>query len=254
MSVSIVFFARNIISSSIAFLGVADVKDLLSELRANGNETNRVGMARYGINVDDAYGVSVTWLRQRARTLGRDHQLALDLWRSDVHEARILASIIDEPKKVNREQMDDWVNDFDSWDICDQCCSNLFFHTVHARDVIVPWCGRGEEYVRRAGFVMIAVLAVKDKKADRASFQPYLGLIEHHSKDGRNNVKKAVNWALRQIGKRDLGCHALALPLAMILSESEDKTARWIGKDAVRELRSEAVMVRLHNKMSRDRT
>jgi 3-methyladenine DNA glycosylase AlkD len=231
---------------------VADVKDLLSELRANGNETNRIGMARYGINVDNAYGVSVTWLRQRARSIGRDHQLALELWSSDVHEARVLASIIDEPKKVTREQMDHWVNDFDSWDICDQCCSNLFSRTDHAREVIGPWCEDEEEFVRRAGFVMIAVLAVKDKKADGASFRPYLELIERHSHDGRNNVKKAVNWALRQIGKRDLIGHVMALPLALRLSESQEKTARWIGKDAVRELRSEAVMTRLERKKARE--
>jgi 3-methyladenine DNA glycosylase AlkD len=231
-----------------------DVDALLTEMRANGTDVNRVGMARFGINVENAYGVSVTWLRQRARTIGRDHQLAQDLWRSQVHEARILASIVDEPKKVTRGQMEDWVQDFDSWDLCDQCCSNLFFHTAHAREVVMPWCEREEEYVRRAGFVMIAVLAVKDKKADCASFQPYLGLIEHHSHDGRNNVRKAVNWALRQMGKRDLSCHALALPLALSLSESGDRTARWIGKDAVRELRSEAVMVRLRNKKPHDRT
>ncbi len=222
--------------------------EIIEEIKANGSEHNREGMARFGIDPSNAYGVSVTWLRQLAKRIGKDHDLALALWDSKVHEARILASIVDEPKKVTLAQMDRWAMDFDSWDICDQCCNNLFIHTSFAREVIGPWCEREQQFVRRAGFVMIAVLSVKDKRAPCDSFRSYLHLIERHSRDDRIYVKKAVNWALRQIGKRDLDCYGLALPLALRLSQSEDATARWIGKDAVRELRSEKILARVHER------
>ncbi len=225
-----------------------DARQILEEMKANGSERNREGMARFGIDASDAYGVSVTWLRQLARRIGKDHELALALWDSKVHEARILATIVDEPKKVTMAQMERWVKDFHSWDICDQCCNNLFIHTSIAKEVIGPWCEREEEFVRRAGFVMIAVLSVKDKLASCDSFRPYLDLIERHSQDERNNVKKAVNWALRQIGKRDVDCYGLVLPLALRLSQSDDATARWIGKDAVRELRSEKILARVRER------
>jgi 3-methyladenine DNA glycosylase AlkD len=227
---------------------VNEARQILEEMKANGSEHNREGMARFGIDASNAYGVSVTWLRQLARRVGKDHDLALALWDSKVHEARILASIVDEPKKVTIAQMEHWANDFDSWDICDQCCNNLFIRTSFAREVIGPWCEREQEFVRRAGFVMIAVLSVKDKMANSDSFRPYLDLIERHSQDRRNNVKKAVNWALRQIGKRDLDCYSLALPLALRLGQSDDATARWIGKDAVRELRSEKILARVRER------
>ena len=225
-----------------------EAREILEEIKANGNEHNRAGMARFGINVNNAYGVPVTWLRELAKRIGKDHEIALALWDSEVHEARILASIVDEPMKVTLSQMDRWVRDFDSWDVCDQCCNNLFGRTSFAREVIGPWCEREEEFVRRAGFVMIAVLSVKDKRATCDSFRAYLDLIERHSQDERNNVKKSVNWALRQIGKRDLDCHALALPIALSLSQSDDATARWIGKDAVRELRSEKILTRVRER------
>ena len=231
-----------------------EAREILEEIKANGDEHNRAGMARFGINVNNAYGVPVTWLRELAKRIGRDHELALALWDSGVHEARILASIVDDPQKVTLHQMERWVMDFDSWDVCDQCCNNLFGRTGFAREVIGPWCEREEEFVRRAGFVMIAVLSVKEKKAACDSFQPYLSMIERHSHDKRNNVKKAVNWALRQIGKRDLDCHALALPLALMLSQSDDPTARWIGKDAVRELRSEKILNRLRERSGKKGT
>jgi 3-methyladenine DNA glycosylase AlkD len=230
---------------------VNDARDILDEIKVNGSERNREGMARFGIDASNAYGVSVAWLRQLAKRIGKDHDLALALWDSKVHEARILASIVDEPKKVTIAQMERWANDFDSWDICDQCCNNLFIRTGFAREVVGPWSEREEEFVRRAGFVMIAVLSVKDRLAQCESFRSYLDLIERHSHDDRNNVKKAVNWALRQIGKRDLDCHALALPIALSLSQSDDATARWIGKDAVRELRSEKILTRVRERSAK---
>jgi 3-methyladenine DNA glycosylase AlkD len=232
------------------YWSVNEAKEIIEEIKANGTEVNRAGMARFGINVNSAYGVPITYLREMAKRIGKDHGLALDLWDSEVHEARILASIVDEPNQVTLHQMERWVIDFDSWDICDQCCNNLFGRTKFAREVIGPWCDREEEFVRRAGFVMIAVLSVKEKKAACDSFQPYLSMIERHSQDKRNNVKKAVNWALRQIGKRDLECHALAFPVALRLSQSKEATARWIGKDAVRELSSEKILARVHQRSS----
>lgn len=220
-------------------------------MREQGSETNRKGMARYGINVENALGISVVWLRMRAKGMKKDHATALRLWGTDIHEARVLATIIDDPEKVDRKQMDDWVIDFGSWDLCDQCCGNLFVHTVHAREVIPDWCARPEEFVRRAGFVMIAALAVRDKKVPTSSFEQYLPLMERYSTDGRNNVKKAVNWAIRQVGKRDLEGHDLVLPLARKLSNGNDRVGRWIGKDAVRELESENVLNRLKKKSAR---
>jgi 3-methyladenine DNA glycosylase AlkD len=218
---------------------------ILELMEGRGTEANRKGMARYGIVVDKAFGVDMPWLRGLAKRIGKDHELALDLWASGMHEARILATIIADPKKVDRALMERWVLDFYSWDMCDQCCSNLFVRSTGVWEVVPEWCRREEEFVRRAGYVLIAVLAVKDKKAPSASFVSFIRLIEEGCHDGRNNVKKAVSWALRQIGKRDLEGHALALPVAHHLAVSTEKTARWIGKDAYRELNSDAVRRRL---------
>lgn len=225
--------------------------DLLDQMREHGNEANRMGMVRYGINIENALGISIPWLRSIAKGMRNDHRTAMRLWGTNIHEARILASIIDDPDMVSREQMDDWVSVFNSWDICDQCCGNLFVHTIHAREVVPDWCDRPEEFVRRAGFVMIAALAVKDKKSSSSSFEQYLPLMERYSTDGRNNVKKAVNWAIRQIGKRDIEGHDLVLPLARRLSGAKDPVPRWIGKDAVRELESEEILDRLKKKNDR---
>lgn len=224
---------------------------ILKLMEQRGTEANRKGMARYGIVVDKAFGVDMPWLRSMAKRIGRDHELALQLWASGMHEARILATILADPKKVDRHLMEKWVLDFYSWDMCDQCCSNLFSRCKDAWNIVPEWCARDEEFVRRAGFVMIAVLAVKDKKAPSSSFMPFIKLIERGCHDERNNVKKAVNWALRQIGKRDLEGHAMALPVAHHLAVSKEKTARWIGKDAYRELSSEAVRHRLMERATR---
>lgn len=219
--------------------------EILELMKRNASEENRLGMARYGIKVDNAYGVRVDWIRSLAKDIGKDHELAMRLWESGVHEARILASMVADPEQTDNELMERWVLDLGSWDMCDQCCSNLFIHVNGVKDIVPKWCSRSEEFVKRAGFVLIAQVAVKEKKATPNSFLPYLDLIEKGSNDSRNNVKKAVNWALRQIGKRNMQCHELAMPVAERLALSEDRTARWIGKDAVRELRSEAVLSRL---------
>lgn len=215
---------------------------LLDEMWANRSERNIEGMSRYGINVDDALGISMSWMRERARALPKSNELAVALWASGLHEPRIMASIVAVPKSFEKGVAMEWVKDFDSWDICDQCCSNLFAQTPFARELILPWCNAEEEFVKRAGFVMMAALAVKDKKALSSSFEEYLTLIESSSTDGRNNVKKAINWALRQIGKRDRAGYELAIPVAERLASSSDRTARWIGKDAVRELNSPKIL------------
>jgi len=218
---------------------------ILKELRSLGSEANRAGQARFGINTARAYGVSIANLRPIARRLKRDHELAAALWASGVHEARILAAFIDEPEKVTPDQMDAWVAEFDSWDLCDQVCGNLFDRTPFAEAKIRQWAKDEREFVRRAAFARMAMYAVHAKKIADERFLEFLPLIERHASDPRNFVKKAVNWALRQIGKRSGELHGPCLALAERLALSEDRTARWIGRDAARELAHPKQMTRL---------
>lgn len=222
-----------------------DCDDLLAAIRELGSEENRAGMARYGINVADAAGVSIYDLRKLARPHRRDHELAAALWASGLHEARLLAAFVDDPAKVTPNQMDAWAADFDSWDLTDQACTDLFDQTPHAWAKAVEWAGRDEEWVKRGAFALIAGLAWHDKTAGDEAFVPLLALVEREASDPRNFVKKAVNWALRQIGKRDARLNAKCTELAEELASRDDKTARWIGKDALRELTSDAVRERL---------
>lgn len=212
------------------------VADVLAELRALGSEAGRAGMARFGINTDKAFGVSMAAQRPLYRKYRRDHELAAALWDSGFHEARILAALIDDPKKVTPKQMDAWAADFNSWDLCDQACMKLFAKTPFVAERVTKWAKDKREFVRRAAFATIAGYAVGAKKAPDAEFLPFLAIIEAGATDDRNFVRKAVNWALRQIGKRSKALHAPALALAKRLAASDDKTARWIGKDAVKEL------------------
>ena len=214
----------------------ADLAAILAELRALGSETNRAGMARFGINTERAYGVSIAAIRPIARRHKRDHDLAAALWKSGIHEARILASLVDDPKLVTPRQMDLWVAEFDSWDVCDQVCLKLFVRTPFVADKIVKWAKDKREFVRRAAFALLAAYTVHGKAVPDEDFLPYLAIIEAHATDPRNFVRKAVNWALRQIGKHSRKLHGPALALAERLAASDDRTARWIGKDAVREL------------------
>jgi 3-methyladenine DNA glycosylase AlkD len=194
------------------------------------------GMARFGIRPGQALGISMPTLRNMAKDIGKNHALALALWDSGIHEARILASMIAEPKLVSTELMEEWVNDFDSWDICDQVCGNLFDKTPQAYQKAVQWCQQEREFVRRAGFVMMAELAVHDKKAQDEAFLQFFPLIKQYAGDERNFVKKAVNWALRQIGKRNSHLRTLALECAYEIQNMDSKTARWVAKDAIKEL------------------
>jgi 3-methyladenine DNA glycosylase AlkD len=202
-------------------------------------------MARFGIHVPDAYSVSAPKLRALAKEIGRDHKLAAALWRTGVHDARLLATLIDDPAKVTRRQMERWAKDFNSWALCDAACGCLFDRTPYAWDKAVEWTGRDEEYVKRAGFVLMATLAVHDKKADDERFEAFLPYLVAHAGDERNFVKKAVNWALRQIGKRNRRLNALAVRTAKNLKKMDSKSARWIASDALRELTSDAVGQRL---------
>jgi len=220
---------------------------ILSRLQSLSDPRAVEGMARYGINPRNNYGVSVRTLREIAREIGTDHALARKLWASGVHDARILASIIDDPALVTASQMESWVADFDSWDVCDQCCA-LFARTRFAWRKAGEWSGRPEEYVKRAGFVIMARLAVSDKKADDSRFEPFLPIIREGAADDRNYVKKAVNWALRQIGKRSLRLNGEAVATAEEIARSGSKSARWVASDALRELTSEAVQTRLRGR------
>ncbi len=202
-------------------------------------------MARVGIRVDRALGVSIPDCRRIARGHRGDHALALALWDTQIHEARIVAGMVDEPGRVTRAQMDGWSADFDSWDLCDQVCLNLFVRTPHARRAATAWMRSEREFVKRAGFALVAVLAVHDDDPSEAAWLGWLPAIRRGSLDERNYVKKAVSWALRQIGKRTPSLNAAAISEAEHLCMLESTSARWIGRDALRELRSDQVRARL---------
>ncbi|MGZ8629366.1 MAG: DNA alkylation repair protein [Actinomycetota bacterium] len=223
----------------------AATRAVVSELRAAADPSRTPGMARVGITVDRALGVSIPRLRRIARTHRGEHELALDLWATGIHEARILSSMIDDPLQVTRAQMDAWAADFDSWDLCDQVCGNLFRSTRTADTSARAWARRDEEYVKRAAFSIVAAQAVHDHDRDDAYFLAWLPRIRRAATDERNAVKKAVNWALRQIGKRNLTLQDAAISEAEGLLELDGRSARWIARDALRELRSDAVAGRL---------
>lgn len=229
--------------------------ELLAALRARANPDNAAGMARYGISPVGTLGVSMPQVRGLARDARRAlrgdphaaHAVAGALWRSGAHEARILAALVDVPGLVDDAQMEEWAADLDSWDVCDQLCGNLLDKTALAWEKAAEWAGRDPEFVKRAGFVLMTQLAVHDKSAPADRFAAFLPLIQREAADARPFVKKAVNWALRQIGKRDEWLHARAIVTAeRILAEQADSpSARWIARDALRELRSDAVMTRV---------
>jgi len=210
--------------------------EVLARLRSMARPGGREGMARFGINPDRALGVRIPDLRTLAREIGTDHPLALRLWRTGVHEARILAGMIDDPARVTERQMESWARSFDSWDLCDQVCMNLFDKAPLAWSKAAEWAGRDEEFVKRAGFALMACLAVHDKGAGDEAFRRFLPSIEREAGDDRNFVKKAVNWALRQIGKRNGRLRRDVLRVARRLAEADSRAARWVGRDALREL------------------
>ena len=192
-------------------------------------------MKRFGVDNSKALGVPLPQLRKIAKGINKDHQLALDLWDSGIHECRVMASLVDDPKQVTPQQMDKWVADFYSWDVCDQVCGNLFDRTEFAIDKALEWSKSEKEYIKRAGFVLMAEFAVHNKKAGNEEFMQFFPIIEREAWDDRNFVKKAVNWALRQIGKRNKDLHKIAIECANRIAQQESKAAKWIAKDALNE-------------------
>ena len=224
---------------------------LIQRLRASADPAVVSGMKRFGIRTQRALGVSMPTLRGIAREVGTDHLVAGELWKSGIHEARILASLIDEPDEVTEAQLERWVSQFDSWDLCDQCCANLFEKTPFAYSKASAWARRQEEYVKRAGFALMARLAVSDKDAPDRRFLPFLNLIRHEANDKRDQVRKAVNWALRQIGKRNRTLNLLALECAQKMIDPESHRLQWVATDAIRELASPAVKRRIQKDAGR---
>ncbi len=222
-----------------------EFEEIIKELESLSNPENIAGMARFGIKSNKAYGVRMPELTRIAKETGKNHELAEELWRHGYTETKILACMIDDPQLVTEEQMERWVLKFNSWDVCDQCCMKLFRKTPYAYQKIEEWSMRDEEFVKRAAFTLIATLAVHDKKAADSKFEKFFPLIIRESGDERNFVKKAVNWALRQIGKRNLKLNRKSIKIAEEISQTNSRSARWIAKDALRELESEKVQERL---------
>ena len=225
-----------------------DCKKILARLKSLSNPEAVAGMARFGINPENTLGVSIPNLRKLAGEIGKDHELAGELWDSGIHEARILAGMVDNPKAVDENQAEAWVRDFDSWDVCDQVCMNLFWLTPFAYQKCYEWSSEEEEFVKRAGFALMSRLAWSDKKAADQEFIKFLPVIKREATDERNFVKKAVNWALRQIGKRNLALNKHAVKMAREIHKLDSKSAKWIAADALKELEGEAVQARLRKK------
>ncbi len=223
-------------------------KAVLARLAELGEPRNVEGLARYGIVAKKAFGVPVGVLQAEAMRLGRDHDLALELWESGWYEARLLAAFVDEPERVTLAQMNAWAKDFDNWGVCDTVCLHLFDRSKLAYGRIAPWAKRREEFVKRAGFALLASLALHDKKAADERFFESFELLEHAAADGRNFVKKAVSWALRSIGHRSLASNARAVALARKLASDSDATRRWVGKDVLRDLTRPAVIAKLRRR------
>jgi 3-methyladenine DNA glycosylase AlkD len=214
-----------------------NIDDVINLLKQKSNPAHLTGMKRFGIETDRALGIPIPELRKLSKAIKQDHALALQLWKTGLHEARILASMIDDPTLITKGQIDDWANDFNSWDICDQVCGNLFDRTPFAIEKAIEFSGREEEFIKRAGFVLMAEYAVHNKTAKDDVFAGLLPIIEREAWDGRNFVKKAVNWALRQIGKRNEKLKIAAIETAERILCQNTKSAKWIALNAITELK-----------------
>jgi len=224
---------------------MAAVKDVLDKLQSKAKPDQLEGMAKYGMTVERRQGASVPDMRKLAKEIGKDHKLALELWKTGIAEARIMAAMVGDPDKLTEEQMEYWVKDINSWDVCDQVCMNLFEKNQLAWKKIVDWSEREEEFVKRTAFSLIACLAWHDKKASDEKFIKLFPVIIRAATDERNFVKKAVNWALRNIGKRNLSLNEAAINTAKKIQRLDSKAARWVASDTLKELESEAVQTRL---------
>ena len=226
--------------------------EIVKKLKSLENPVNIAGMARFGIVTKKAFGISAPVLKSLAKEIKKQtqdrHTLALELWQTGIHEARIISYLIDDAAQVTEAQMDDWVKDFDNWAICDGTCGTLFCKTQFAYQKAFEWSEREEEFIKRAGLVLPAWLAVHDKKTDDTKIEQFLPILESKANDERNFIKKAVNWSLRQIGKRNLHLNNLAIETAEKIKAQGTKSARWIAADALRELTNEKVLERLNKK------
>jgi 3-methyladenine DNA glycosylase AlkD len=222
-----------------------EVQSVLKWLRSHSTRRTRDGMSRYGIPSDNAFGVTMADMKVLAKRLGRNHELAAALWDTGWYEARMLTSFVDEPERVTAAQMERWCRDFDNWGICDTVCFALFDRTPHAWQKVWEWSDRPEEFVKRAAFALLWSLSVHDKHATDEPFLKGLVLIERAASDERHLVKKSVNMALRAIGKRNTALNFAAMTVARRLADSSEPAARWVGKDAIRELTSPSVIRRL---------
>jgi len=226
---------------------IVDLDHVLGVLNSQSNPDTSRSMARFGIKTDKAFGVSVPFLRSLAKQIGKDHSLSQALWSTGLHEARELATMVADPASVTEDLMESWVREIDSWDVCDHCCSNLWIKTPFARRKARQWSRRPEEFVKRAAFSLIAYLAVHDKAAEDEVFAQFLPIIKRESTDQRNFVKKAVNWALRQIGKRNRHLNRLSIATAREIQNLDSKSARWIAADALLELTNSKVQSRIES-------
>jgi len=214
-----------------------NIEEIIISLKKAANPKNVEGMARFGIASEGTLGISIPVLRKMAKDIGKDHSLALELWKTGIHEAKILASFIESPENLTESQVESWAKDFDSWDVCDQVC-DLFGRSQFALEKISDWSKSDHEFIKRAAFSLMAELSVHDKTAADGVFLKFLPIIARESIDERNFVKKAVNWALRNIGKRNLFLNTKALETAKEIKNINSKSARWIAADAIRELES----------------
>jgi 3-methyladenine DNA glycosylase AlkD len=220
------------------------VSEVLENLDLLANPDNVAGMARFAINSEKTLGISIYDLRRIAKTIGHDQPLALELWQCGIHEARILASYIADPEQMTMDTLEKWAADFDSWDVCDQVCE-LFAKTPFAYSLVFKWSNRPEEFVKRASFAIIAELAWYDKSAPDEKLELFFPIIIREAADERNFVRKAVNWALRNIGKRNTNLNRLAIDCALQIASLGTRSARWIAADALRELRSEKIQAKI---------
>ena len=222
------------------------LQDVLAHIKNNASPAVKASRERFGIDASiQTHGITWPQLRALGKTIGKNHELAQELWDSGIYEARLLATVVDDYTEVTQAQMERWVRDFNSWEIVDQCCGNLFDKTPFAFDKAQAWVHDEAEFVRRTGFALMATLSVHAKKATDAHFEPFFPLIEQYAFDNRNFVKKAVNWALRQMGKRNQALYRQAVECAQRVSQQQHPSARWIAADALRELKSPQVLKRI---------
>jgi 3-methyladenine DNA glycosylase AlkD len=225
--------------------------EIMKELKSKARPENIEGMSRFGIMGDGRLGLSMPELRKMGKSIGEDHNLALKLWTTKIPDAMILAALVGDPARVTEKQADSWVKDICSWDVCDQLCMNLFERIPFAEKKIFEWSKRDEEYVKRVPYAMIACIAWHDKNASDDYLMDFFPVIKDGATDNRNYVKKAVSWALRHIGKKNLNLNKKALELAREIKNIDSKAARWIASDVIRELESEAVQKRLRSKKTK---